>query len=250
MQYEEEYALLIELQKLDNKIDTTREEIKKLPEKLREMDDHIENLKKELVELDAEMKKKELRLREKNSEYRDAQTKLSHFKKQLLDIKTNDEYRAMLSQIENQKRLIEKIEEEILLLEEEMEEFKNELPKLKEDIKIEIQKIDEEKAHVKEGYSSLEKSLKALLDERNRLEGEIKVSVLRKYERLRAKGYNKVLVPIKRIVGNEGEEYVCSFCHSTVPLEISLKIREGESFLRCENCGRYLYFEEEIKEVE
>ena len=245
MQYPEDYAHLIELQKLDNKIDTLEKEIRDLPEKLNRINNEIESLKKAFSGLDEELKKKEVSLREKNAEYNTEREKLERFKKQLLEIKSNDEYRAMLQQIENQKNVVEKRENDIIEVEEELEEFKRVLPEKKNAIQKQIsEKVEElEKTRNKEGV--LKERVSTLLKKREKIEENIKVSYLRKYERLRKKGFNKVLVPIKRILGMEGEEaYVCTGCNSTVPFEISLKVREGEAFLRCENCGRFLYFEE------
>ncbi|GEM_PF-544671 len=249
MQYEENYTFLISLQKLDIKIDAVKDRLANLPGEIEELKNRIESLKKELESLDNLLKDKELKLREKNSEYREKQEKLALYKKQLLDIKNNDEYRAMLHQIENQKKIIEKVEEEIILMEEELEEFRESLPERKKAIETEIQAVESEKDKLLGMDSVLKKDISVLLEERHKIEERIKVSVLKKYERLRAKGYREVLVPIKKIMGNEGEEYVCSACNSTIPLEISLKVREGESFVRCENCGRYLYYEFENEEV-
>ena len=240
---------MINLQKIDKKIDAIKDRLKNLPHEIAEINTKIEELKKELLALDEELKNKELVLREKNSEYKEEQEKLALYKKQLLDIKNNDEYRAMLHQIENQKKVIEKIEDEIISLEEDFEKFKADLPAKKKSIQDNIRNIEDNREKLKSLDTILGKEIDALISDRRKIEEKIKMSVLRKYERLRAKGYREVLVPIKRIVGNEGEEYVCSACSSTIPLEISLKVREGEAFLRCENCGRYLYYEYENEEV-
>ncbi len=250
MQYSLDYTLLIGLQKIDKKIDAIKNRLVNLPEEIAKKNIEIEELKKELLGLDKEFKNKELTLREKNSEYREEREKLALYKKQLLDIKNNDEYRAMLHQIENQEKVIEKIEDEIISLEEELEEFKASLPDRKKSIQDSIRNLESDKKKLESLDAVLNKDIESLMSDRKKIEEKIKISVLKRYERLRSRGYKEVLVPIKKITGNEGEEYVCSGCNSTIPLEISLRVRRGEAFLRCENCGRYLYYEDENEEEE
>lgn len=251
MSYTEDYEGLIKLQKLDKQIDTFKDEIKNLPEKKSKIRKEIGTLKKSLIEMEEELKKRELALREKNSEYKEEVEKLARYKKQLLGIKNNDEYRAMLTQIENQKTIITKLEDEVLKLEEELEEYKNTLPENKKRVEEEIKSKEKELEEAGNLEEVLENKISVLLKERENISGEIKVSYLRKYERLRKRGFKEVLVPIKKIVGIDGgEEYICTGCNSTIPLEISLKVKNGESFLRCENCGRFLYYEEEEVEID
>ncbi len=244
MHYDTNYSLLIELQKVDSEIDGIEEKLRELPLEIEECEKRIEDFRKKLIGLDEELKKKELLLREKEAEYKSEEDTLATYKRQLLQIKNNDEYRAMLQQIDNQKKKIRNIEDEILKLEEEFEDFKKALPALKQEVEEEIKQEEAKKRELIEMKDVLVRKKSALEAKREELENKIQISALRKYERLRKKGYRDVIVSIEKIMGNEGEEYVCSACNSTVPLEIYLKVKRGEAFVRCENCGRFLYYEE------
>jgi predicted nucleic acid-binding Zn-ribbon protein len=71
-----------------------------------------------------------------------------------------------------------------------------------------------------------------LQEARENLAGRIRPQLLNRYERV-ARSYERAVVPV---TGNS-----CLGCFVTLPTSYS-SLKDKESFLTCENCGRILYF--------
>ncbi len=68
------------------------------------------------------------------------------------------------------------------------------------------------------------------------MRGKIPPQILGHYDRLVAQGK-------KGVTAIRGQ--ICSSCHIRVPLGAIMTLKRGEDIQLCENCGRYLYLQEE-----
>jgi len=92
--------------------------------------------------------------------------------------------------------------------------------------------------------------------EKTDLEKDIPLRFLREYDRIAKAKDGVALVPIMQIFDEredkEGNiEYTpshvsCGGCHKIVPPQKVMEIRSGKRLLRCEFCGRLLYWDDKI----
>ena len=226
---------VIELQEVDRKvvelatqIDALPAEIKKLQSQLDEFIHAHEERKKRLAANQKERKDLE-------GEVKVIQEKISKHKDQLYQVKTNEQYRAMLKEIEGEEQNIRRIEDQIL---EKMLESE-EIQKLVQDAAA---KLDGEKARVAGEISRLESERTRDLQERDdaqarrkELEASLSASVHSLYERMRAVR-GGVAVALVR-------DGLCTACNVRLRPQIYNEVRTNDALLTCENCGRIMYYE-------
>ncbi len=205
------------------------EQISSLDEQLIQIKQNIEEIKKVFNQKVLERKNKEMEVSSKDEQIRKHQLELNL-------IKSNDAYRALISEIEKSKKDKDAAEDVILLL---MEELDTIAAKLKE----EEQRFKEEQARVAEKKSQLEKELQRLTAEfsveeekRKMMADKISAVLLASYEMIRkSKGKGGIAVAVV-----QGE--VCSGCRRSLPHHLINEARKGQDLIYCENCSRILYW--------
>lgn len=236
---------LLELQKLDLQIEKFRARETEIPKQKNKYDIHLKRLEDELKQSEAKFKGLQVEQRDCEGEVASKQEEIKKKDGQLLAVKKNEEYQALLHEMELLKKQIGVKEERILTIMEDMdnartcfEEDKQRIAGEKAEIAAECAKIDEELAVAVAERESLESRRKPLI-------AAIDATQLRKYDRIRrAKKAGAALVPL------QGES--CSGCFMGITAQNVNEILGGE-FVPCRHCGRLVYhapmFEEDAVEV-
>ena len=160
-------------------------------------------------------------------------------KKKTAFIRKNDEYQAALAQLE---RFDEELDRNLT----------NQLEKLEEAKEARQMLDDLRRSYEEAGRKFLDfcdelKALRRRLGEEARTEAEkrpglaaaVEVSLLQRYERLRAERAANPLLPWVVTVGNSA----CGRCHRQLTPQRYIQVKKGE-LVFCENCGAVLYYEE------
>lgn len=206
------------------------QELKALQDSIRKGEEECRNIEKEIAA--AEDKTKSLEnLNEKMSE----QAKAS--KERLYGAKGSS-----LKELLSLQQAIQKIEEEMEKNEAEywnatkqIEQLKEKMQKLKTAVKeLKLQYNERVKIYRAE-KDKLELKLAEITIKEENLRGEIAPEVLKKFTETE-KRYP--LNPVAFLRGG-----ICSGCHISVPSVLAIKIRDGKTLQRCDNCGRLLIIE-------
>lgn len=225
---------LIKIRDLDEEIKKNEQLLKHIPEK-------INSLQKEIEKKNAQLNQAKNRLTEikkiykiKEGDIAENESKISKLNQQVHSVKTNDEYRAILKEIEFLKNANLKAEEEMIALLEEEDKIKNSINALEKETKNFIEKknaeINELKAQKEATADSQDKKKFMYKDEINKLPEEIK----RIYERI-----NKARQRPICIVNDDG---VCTGCFSNITAQILNELKKKEKVILCDNCGRILVY--------
>ena len=231
----EDLSLLLDLQTIDNQIGEALRQKEQIPKDL-------ELSKKEHERIEEELKKEEELLFEKQKDRRALELdleaeneKLKKYQRQLFEVKTNKEYQALLHEIEREKEKISRLEEDILILLEEIDDCSNSLEEVRESSKVEKKKCEMRESELKKRLKELDEELMVKEDERKRVVARMKPDLLARYERIR-KGRGGVAV----VKINSG---TCSGCFTALPPQFVNEVRKGDRILTCEHCGRILIWE-------
>jgi predicted nucleic acid-binding Zn-ribbon protein len=172
--------------------------------------------------------------KENEAAVQDLESKRSKYKGQLMEVKTNKEYTAMLHEIEGVEREIESREDQIL---EEMERAES----LTLDVKREEEAFRSMEEASRKEAAELDARTARLGDERTRVTatrdevaGAIPEEPLSLYERVR------------RLRGTgvaEARDGVCQACHVTLRPQAWVELRQNERVFQCEACNRILYYD-------
>ena len=188
----------------------------------------IETAKAEWHGLEA--KKKTL-----ENEIKAAEEKIAKYKHQQLEVRKNDEYRALTHEIETMEATVGGYEEEELKIMYAIDEAKQRFAAaervLKENISGHEAKIASLRAHEAELRGQHEQALAAV--------GAARLQVpepqTRLYDRLAKKPGLPVCVPVQ---GGR-----CGGCHMKVSANIEFEARKAENIVTCDQCSRIVYWQ-------
>lgn len=232
----EDLKRILLLQDVDSRIDRVSAEMDEIP---REKQIHERELEAQKAEYEKEKNKLE-ETREssrKCNENKEANEKrMAEFNGKLLEMKTNDAYRAMLEQIEYAKNMISDLDSQIIekLYEEEQgEKDLEEARKIYERNK----KRSEKRQDILEGQLEvLKENIEELWAERKVIASEIGKRLLDKYEQLQATGRGLVVVGL--------EKGTCGGCLTNIPPQTAVEISQGETYI-CPICGRFVIWKDD-----
>ncbi|HEV8437410.1 MAG TPA: C4-type zinc ribbon domain-containing protein [Methylomirabilota bacterium] len=229
-----ELRTLIDLQALDSKISGLDAQVARLPQEIAAVHAAVKEAKEAVeagkTKLDAARKNQ----RAKEKDLEDNRVKRQKFEGQLYQVKTNKEYSAVLAEIEEVKQEKARIEEEILNLMELGERLAGEVKEAEARFKAREAQGRVEETELQEKLRAVEGELSVLRDERAKLAREVSASVLADYDKLlRHRGV---------AVAEVTKPNFCGGCRVTMTPQRLQELRQQNTLIHCESCGRYLYW--------
>jgi predicted nucleic acid-binding Zn-ribbon protein len=227
-----EIHLLVSIAKLDAALNSSRVEAGHLPEKIGAIEKKLRDAERSVEEADAHLEsmKKERRLLEQKLQ--DSEEKIRKFKIQLMEIKTNKEYQAMLHEIGHMEKTAGDTEERLLIIMDELDRQDTQTADFRK-------KKDEEKRVMTAEKTQLEARLEHLTSEIARLEGE-KPKVLTELDPAIRKRYDRILAKLHDFAVTNVAGDVCQGCHSRIPPQAVLEVKKNDQIIACQACGRLL----------
>jgi predicted nucleic acid-binding Zn-ribbon protein len=233
----EDIRLLKELQDIDYWIGELERSKAFLPDMMKNLQDQMASMAADLSQKKARLQQAQIEVKE--LEIRIAETKelKEKYQEQMLSIKTNKEYDALVAQIEAAKTEVAKDEERCLELMNEIEQLKVLVAQLNEenttvqsdnagrliDLQLQIDSV-QGKMDEKEAY-------------RDNLVRKVSKTAMATYERVRKGRGGDVVVALRR--------GACGECFKSQPPQKIQQIKKGTSMETCASCGRILIWEGE-----
>ena len=236
-----ERELLGELQQL-MQLQTIDYDLGELERSKEYLPDMMENLNREIEEVQTRLEtaastQEESRLRQSSLELEVAtkQKELERYQQQMMSIKTNKEYDALVSQIDTLKQEIDTAETETLILIDKLSELKKEI----EESKTQLSEIEDSNHKqldiLKDKINSIGDKVASKDKERAAVVTSIPRQVLTVYERVRRGKGGDVVVAVKR--------RACGACFKAFTPKKVQEIKGGGKIFTCDYCGRILYWD-------
>lgn len=234
----EDLIKILEIQEIDLEIDKLIKTEKDYPEQIEFLKTQVENLSRALADLETTLEDSRRTRRDIEEEVKAERDMLGKKEKRLLETKTNKEYSAVQSEIEQARERIDALEaEEIELigkiesLEPQIEENRKRLAETTADNATRIGELES-------SLGSVESDVHALEEKRDALKAGVNKRILDIYNRLR-KGRSAVAVaPLNKA------KLSCSGCFKHLPPQRIQEIRRGKTLVMCESCGRILVWDD------
>lgn len=223
---------LIELEQINQEIARLGQEVADLPLRVAAIEEKLAAAKARVQAAQNAIKDQESARRKLELEIQDRQQKISKFRDQSLSVKTNDQYKALMHEIEFAQQEIGGFEEKILLGMEANDDNQRKLKSAEAELKADAQEVEQEKAHARSLTAQDEAKLKQLNGERNQLRQQIDSSALAHYERIAQK---------RRPAITEALDQKCSACNVMVRPQRYSELLSGSVLVTCDSCGRILY---------
>ena len=228
-----ELERLIRLQELDNTVATARLSIEQYPSISAELDARINEQTSILENVERRITKQKSERQELEKSVAQIQTRLTRFKEQSMDVKTNKELWAIQSEISTAENEIQNLEEQILERMLQSDELADELAIAKNAVKDEQAEVSKEREQLEKERSKLQTQVDQHTTDRLALVAEIPSPAMALFETL-SRGRKGIAV-------GEARDGRCSECLVRLRPQLYNEVRRNSSLIQCESCQRILY---------
>ncbi|MBI3683424.1 MAG: hypothetical protein HY235_23875 [Acidobacteria bacterium] len=230
-----EVTLILKLQSLDDRIAELEREIAALPKRIAGIEKTLESHKRRL-EMDRAALAGNMKERKRlEGDIQTQEQKISRLKDQMIEAKTNEQYRAFQHEIEYCQKEVRKYEDRILELMAESEPLELNVKMAEASLAEEARQVEAEKKDARQRTETDQKMLLELNAERRQAAAALRKDYYGNYERIRQRSKGSAVV--------EAVEGCCTGCHMAIRPQLLQELRQGvEGLLFCENCKRILYY--------
>ncbi|HUO15863.1 MAG TPA: C4-type zinc ribbon domain-containing protein [Verrucomicrobiae bacterium] len=232
---------LLRLQEADKEIKRLQDEVAELPKRVAGIEQKLAGTKAQLEKAQAAIKADEGTKRKHESTISDLRGKISKYRDQSLDVKTNEQYKALLGEIQFAEKEIAATEDKILELMLNADAREKEVKAAQVELKAETAEIEKEKEQARQRTAEDERLLAEWRGKRDQLRSGIDADLLRQYERVskfRGTGISEV------------RDQKCTACQVMLRPQVYNDIRSGQQIVYCDSCQRVLYFDPKEEMVE
>lgn len=227
---------LIALQDIELKIANTQKQISDTPAKVRGFQEELQRLRQAHTERVAHAQELIKRRRTLEGEVDMMRNKLSKLKDQLMSVKTNKEYTAMLHEIQMAEEHIRSEEDKILEIMEEMESKEQDLNSAEKELKVKTALLEAEIQQSETAVPRMEAEMAKLQEERLALELRVEAELLARYRR--------IAEVRKGIALAEARDELCTACHVRIRPQVYADLLRTENIHSCDSCSRILFSRE------
>jgi uncharacterized protein len=226
--------LAVRLQELDNRVTELTREISALPKHIAEIEKKLESHTRKLEADRAALKANQTDRKKNEGDIQLQEQKISKLRGQMLDAKTNEQYRAFQHEIEFCEKEIRRAEDHILELMGESEPLDRNVKAAELALKEEKAQVEAEKQQARTRTAEDQKALDQIHQERTQIVSRLQPNVYRQYERIR-KGRGGVAIA-------EAIDGRCSACQIAMRLQFFQDLKKSDQVMYCESCSRILYY--------
>jgi uncharacterized protein len=224
---------LLRLQEADKEIRRLQDEIAELPKRVAAIEHKLAGTQAQLETAQAAIKTDEAARRKYDTSIADLRGKISKYRDQSLEVKTNEQYKALLHEIQFAEKDIAGTEDKILELMLNADTREKEVKAAQAELKAETAEIEKEKSEARQRTAEDEKQLAEWRGRRDQLRSGINEDLLRQYERVskfRGTGIAEV------------RDQKCMGCQVMLRPQTYNDVRASREPMFCDSCQRVLYF--------
>ena len=224
---------LIQLQRLETERDSTRRGVEAIPARREAVEARVAEAQARVAAVREQVAANQAARRVIEKDLSVVQGRLTKFKDQLMEVKTNKEYQAMQHEIATAGSEVKRLED--LLLERMMEadEISGTLKQAEADLAAERTRAQRETEALGVEVSTLERGFADAQRQRDDLVAGMPAELVATFDQIRGKRGTAVV---------EARDGHCTVCHVRLRPQVFNEIRHGETIIKCDSCGRILYF--------
>ncbi len=225
---------LIQLQALDTRAAEARKAQVAIPETQRALDQKLEGARGAVAAAKERQAGNQNDRRALEKDLSALNTRLSRYKDQLMEVKTNREYTAMQHEIETAQNEVKRLEDQMLERMLEADELAAALKRAEAALKEAEQQIASERADLDRQLAEEGRALEAAVAERAALAARLPAALLNTYETV---ARNRKGVAVAAAADER-----CSQCQVRLRPQVFVEIRLNSGIVQCESCQRILYY--------
>jgi len=230
---EDKLKNLLQLQKIDSKLDEIQVLKGELPMEVSDLEDEIIGLNARQTRIEEEINGISEFIEGKKSMVKDSEALIAKYEKQSENVKNNREFEAINKEIEDQQLEIKLCEKHIRDANEELTEKIKALDLAKKAVASKEGVLNHKKSELEKIIADTEKEETALNKNSADARGHIDERLMYSYDRIRNSYRNGLAVVAV-------DRDACGGCFNSIPPQRQSEIRLHKKIIVCENCGRIL----------
>ena len=224
---------VIALQQLDSATHDATRRLADESEREKAFDARLQLARDQLAAAKARLAENQNARRAVEKEVAVQQGRLSKFRDQLMEVKTNREYQAIQHEIETAQNGVKLLEEKVLEHMIEADDFTAAVKRGEAELAAEEKAVDADRRKMLAENGELKAAAERMAAERSTLVAAIDQHLLAIYEGV-AKKRNGIAVA-------EARDGICGICHVRLRPQVFNTVLKNEQILQCDYCNRILY---------
>lgn len=190
-----------------------------------------------------ELRRAQMQIDELDVELKARSGHVAKLREHLNSVKTNKEYAAVLSQLNNENADLRKIEARGLELMQALEERKKAMGSRLENEKLEVDRLAALQAEFDQTKALFAERLAELETQRAQAASAIEKKILETFHRLSDRYEGEAMAECTR-VNPRRDDFSCGGCNMSLTTDMANALRVRDEALICKNCGRLLYIKD------
>lgn len=229
--------LLLKLQVIDYDIGELERSKEYLPDMMGNLKHEISDAQTKLDAVTSELEEAKIRQKNLELEVSSKEAELQKFQQQMMSIKTNKEYDALVGQIDSVKESISSFETELLELIDRIAELEKLMVEYREKVSHVEENNNKQLQILQDKIANIGNTMSGKMTYRTEVSSAIPKPILTIYERVRKGKGGTVVVVVKR--------RACGACYKALTPKKVQEIKKGDRILTCDNCGRIMFWNNE-----
>jgi predicted nucleic acid-binding Zn-ribbon protein len=225
---------LIQLQDLDLAAERARRRIADLPAALQALETRVAEKTAHVSIIKEQIAASQVARREVEKELAAVQGRLSKYKGQLMEVKTNKEYQAMQKEMAAAEHDVRAHEDKLLEYMEQAETSATELKAAESALKAEQSVVARDQKILEAERTEIEQELARLTGARREIVAMLPRDALSLFERV-AHGRKGIAVA-------EARDGLCTVCHVRLRPQAFNEVKRNDGLHQCDSCTRILYY--------
>ncbi len=230
-----ELTNLVALQKMDLEIAALESRLKKIPKEIAALQQEVATERANVKATEDRLSECQKSRRSLEGELQLIEGKTEKYKDQLMQVKSNEEYRAMQKQIQNAKDEVSTHEDIILARLEEADRFQEEVTVRRRELEKGLVKVGKLETELEAEATGLRTELEHRYGERQEVEKALPQDLLEQYKKISSSRGG--------IAVAEAKDEHCQECNVRLRPQIFNEIRVGDKIISCDSCTRILYYQ-------
>ena len=234
--YQKQIEQLVVLQMVDKEIVALESEIEQAPRELADLEQQLDSIRERVASVDERLDLLKQQQSKLDFEIEEDASRIKKSKNKLMMVANTKEYHAMMREMDSMEKLNRLREEEKVSVMEELERQREARKEADEEMVAVKTDYDAKKTSLDARLAEANKRLTGLVTQRNKAGKEVPPPILGRYEFIRSRMANPVIVPV--------QDTICQGCFIAIPPQTYNELQKGKQILSCPNCQRLIYWHE------
>jgi hypothetical protein len=229
--------LLLKLQVIDYDLGELERSKDYLPDMMGNLNREIQDARQKVVDTTAALEEARIRRKSFELEIKTREAELQKYQQQMMSIKTNREYDALVAEIDNIKSAVSSNETELLQTMERIDQLEKDILAWREKETAIVENNQKQLLVLQDKMDSIGDKVSEKRQSRQEIVQSIPVPMMATYERVRKGRGGRAVVVVKK--------KACSSCFKALTPRKIKEIKRNGYVMTCDYCGSLLYWDEE-----